>query len=563
MRSKAFGVTAMAFCIQMSAVAYAQQTPAPSQGSDVLGAIQSQVSSIFARTNSCVVTIEDLRGIEAEDLFRMAIAGRRRGLRHQTIDAFNRKSEAELRLYLLNKSIKPSPSAVASAQKAIQAIDSEIDTLKADITRMPQASRTRVDVWQGHLDALTAEKAKVDAEITQLGPTLKPGGTHAVQLQHARTFLQTQVQTVQAELAVYRQKFEAEGGNRFEVPKVGAGFSIGEGLVVTTADVLDGMSEPIIITSDGSRLRSQIVGMDNETNIGMVRLVAATQLATLNLANSDTVTTGNFAICIGSQPGSFNTVALNTVAAIRSEGMFSGRRFYPRLFQVSGASAAGISGSPILNSAGEVVGMIVAAPMADNRPGGPFAFQPNSGTALGGPGPGGPGIDRGASPGQGTPNRGRGPGNINPGIGFGPDFRFGVPSAAYALPTNNMKPVLEDLKAGKKVEHCWIGMSVVAHLSHDTSNGKIDLVRNVVVSAIYPDSPAQKVGVRTGDQVLSINGRPVKDEVDVRIVSMLSRPGDPLTIELMRPAGQASSKLTLSGFISLRPTTIPRPMETH
>jgi len=69
--------------------------------------------------------------------------------------------------------------------------------------------------------------------------------------------------------------------------------------------------------------------------------------------------------------------------------------------------------------------------------------------------------------------------------------------------------------------------------------------------------------VQKGDQILSINDRPIRDEVDVRIISMTARPGDPLTIVLLRPGTSGLAKLTLKSKADLRPAVFPRPITSR
>ena len=529
------------------------QTSQPVQAAaslDVLSQIQGQVAAIVTRTTGGIVTIEDLRGIELEDAWRVAIAGRRRGLRHQAIDALNRKADAELQVYVLQHTGKSGSATYTEAVKTQKLVAAEWTILQAEIVKTQEPTRTRGDIEQGHLEALTGRRTKIDAEITQLTPVMKPTGSRLAPLLAARTILNSQIAAVQADLTADRHKMDSDPSTRVEIPKVGSGFCIGQGYIVTTADVLDGMSEPIVITNDGSRIRSRIVGMDNETNVGLLQVASSTDMPALMLANSDLVLPGHFAISIGNQSGNVNAVALDTISGIKVDGMFSGRRFYPKLLQISGSIAAGNSGAPLLNADGQVIGIVVAMPMADMNIGAfPFPQPP---------------FQRAPSPGP-PPHNGRDaerPGG-RPDPGNGNQLRSAIFGAGYAMPINSARPILADLEAGKRVQHCWIGVSVSAQLDHDLKNDRLNLVRTVIVNGVYPDSPALKAGVQKGDQILSINDRPIRDEVDVRIISMTARPGDPLTIVLLRPGTSGLAKLTLKSKADLRPAVFPRPITSR
>ena len=420
-----------------------------------------------------------------------------------------------------------------------------MESLKIELAKSIDAARLRVEIDNGHLRWLTDKRTHLEDEISLLGKSMKSTAPRMAPLLATRAAMNTQVSETEATLASDQQKLGADPMMRTDIPKAGTGFSIGDGYVVTTADVLEGMSEPIVVTTNGARIRTRIVGVDNETNIGVLHLNADVSLPALLLGDSNAVAVGNFAICIGNQSGSQNAVSLNTVSGIRSDGMFSGRRFYPRLLQIAGTIAAGNSGAPLMNSRGDVIGMVVAVPVSEWTP---TSFPANS--------PPQPPVQPpfGQPPARDN-HRGGEHGNPPPG-NF---YRSTVTNAAYAVPINCARPIVEDLRSGKPALHCWIGISVTTLVKPDYNDKTLDLDRMVTVNAVFPDSPALKAGVQKGDQIISINGRPIHEDVDVRIESMLSRPGDAITIILNRLNGQKLEPMTLHATADLRPTTFPRP----
>ena len=151
-----------------------------------------------------------------------------------------------------------------------------------------------------------------------------------------------------------------------EPPKVGSGFSFGDGFIVTTADVLSGMKNPMVMTEDGRRFRATVSGIDPEMNIGLLKLSSKTTLPGLRLGQSSKLYPGHFAISIGNQFGHINSVALTLVAGIRDDGVPADGHFYPGLIQISGTVGVGTSGAPILNARGEVVGTVRNDTSAEN-----------------------------------------------------------------------------------------------------------------------------------------------------------------------------------------------------
>ena len=150
--------------------------------------------------------------------------------------------------------------------------------------------------------------------------------------------------------------------------KTGSGFSIGDGYIVTTADVLDGMANPLVTTDGGTQVRAQIMGVNKEWNIGLLKLLAKVNLPALKLGNSAKVAVGHFAISVGQQSGQANSVALLLVGGLRTDGVSAGGHFYPELIQIAGTVGEGISGAPLVNSRGEVIGIMAGVPAAPLSP---------------------------------------------------------------------------------------------------------------------------------------------------------------------------------------------------
>ena len=522
----------------------------------ILGQIETQVAGIASRNSRGVVTIEDFHSIEQEDNWKAAFSTRRRGLRHQLVDALSRKADADLQIAVLNKTGKSTGAAMSAVVKTRAAVVLEIDSLRADMAKNPDVARMNVDVDQGLLDVLNARKAKLDVEAEQLSAVHKANSAAMVPVAAARAALAALCSEVQSQLTSDRAKLQSQA-THFDIPRIGTGFSIGDGLILTTADVLDGMSEPVIITETGERMRTRVLGVDNETNIGLLHVNSELSLPALLLGNSALVAPGHFAVCIGNQAGSTNSVALSTISGVRTDGIFSGRRFYPSLLQISGPVVPGNSGAPVLNSSGQVIGMVVAVPVSDWTPSALSSFGGPRGAQASNTPPGPGGAERSVAARTASDNT-QGGQNRPVGMPGLPFFRSSAAAAGYAMPIDAARPIIADFKAGKPAQHCWIGVSVSSQFSHSALPDRLDLIRTVTVNGLYPDSPAHKAGVQLGDQIVSINGRPTREEVDVRIVSMQSRPGDSIQIELLR--GPAHTRVVINAQAEIRPAKFPKPI---
>ena len=346
-----------------------------------------------------------------------------------------------------------------------------------------------------------------------------------------------------------------------EPPKVGSGFSIGDGYIVTTADVLSGMKNPMVLTEDGRRIHATISGIDAEMNIGVIKLMSKTSLPGLKLGRSSLLYPGHFAISIGNQYGHVNAVALTLVAGIRDDGVPGGEHFYPGLIQIAGTVGVGTSGAPILNVRGEVVGMIAGIPFGDWTMSAFPNARPGAG-AIPGPPPGvGPphGVADVALPGSQAGQDPAAPGAGNNGDPVKPDSRVvymrpPVTSAGFAVPIDDMKPVLAGLRQGKLI-HCWLGVDMKEKREKEESDGIVTWKRSVFVSTVYPNSPASAAGFQTGDILSSVNGRSIGRVANVRAALLRAQPGDAMEVRVERKG----VRQTVNARLVARPDAAPAP----
>jgi serine protease Do len=281
-------------------------------------------------------------------------------------------------------------------------------------------------------------------------------------------------------------------------PKSGTGFCVAEGYVVTTADVLEGMMNPLVVTDSGARYRARVVKIDPELNIGLLRLPEKSGVPELPLGESASVLPGHFAITIGNQSGHINAVGLATIASIRAEGTFTGARFYPRLMQIAGTVGAGSSGSPLLNTRGEIIGMLAAAPAPTPVESGP---REKTGSAA----------------------------EIPPRL-----VRQPVTSAGFAIPIDDLKPVIREMRTAKFYARAWVGLDLreVGRVEPDAMTVRV--VRTLHVEGVYPESPAAKAGLKKGDVIVRMNGREIGTLGDFRTVLVGLRYNTPLKVEVLR-----------------------------
>ena len=332
-------------------------------------------------------------------------------------------------------------------------------------------------------------------------------------------------------------------------PKAGSGFSIGDGYVVTTADVVEGMHRPLVIADDGTRIRAKIVGVDLELNLGLLKLPTKAGLPALKMGDSDTLAVGHFAISIGNQAGHANSVALTMVAGVRSDGTHTGEHFYPALIQIAGTIGAGTSGAPLLNARGEVVGVIAGAPAGEwtetqiyteqpfnPLPGGRAGTLPPDAPRLRNPQPE-PRADE-SRQGRGKDlflfGQGQAPAEQNGPLAMRVFLRPPVTGTGFAIPINDLRFSIKELIANGKIVHIWVGVDLKNDRKVEDEDDIIKMKRYVRIRGIYPDSPAQKAGLQPGDILTGLNARPVTTMTEVRATFMRLHPADILAVTVLR-----------------------------
>ncbi len=350
--------------------------------------------------------------------------------------------------------------------------------------------------------------------------------------------------------------------------KTGSGFSIGEGYVVTTADVLEGMQTPVVVTDDGTRIKAEVVGLDSELNVGLLKLPSEAKLPYVRWGDSSKVQVGHFTISIGNQSGRNNSAALNLVSGLRTDGTVAGNHFYPGLIQVAGTVGAGTSGAPLINVRGEVVGVLAAVPTADlswdrtersagsNLPDGARIELRHRATAA-------PVVrparrrTREVDPEEGSTEPDHAPQPAQPAIPIPPSlmiFRPTVASAGYAIPINEVRQAVEEIRSGGTKARGWIGI-VPRDEPYPVKVGDITYIRRrVVVDDVVQDSPACRAGIQGGDVLISIEGRPVENATQIRSISSRLQPGSHLPVVIKR--GNATETLVLN--IDVRPQVVKK-----
>lgn len=228
------------------------------------------------------------------------------------------------------------------------------------------------------------------------------------------------------------------------------------GYIVTNAHVVDNADEISVLLSDGRELEAKKLGEDKDTDIALLQ-VKAKNLVDVKLADSDELRVGDFVVAIGNPFGIGQTVTSGIVSAL-SRSSTLGINALENYIQTDAAINRGNSGGALVNLRGELVGINTAI------------VAPTGG---------------------------------NVGIGF-------------AIPSNMMKSLVDQLVQFGEVRRGLLGITGGNVDSGLAEAMELSVSKGAYVSQVAPDSAAEKGGLKPGDVIVSLNGRPVSSFSELR-----------------------------------------------
>ena len=279
---------------------------------------------------------------------------------------------------------------------------------------------------------------------------------------------------------------------------LGSGFIIDDdGHILTNEHVIRGADEIEVTLADGRKLKGVVKGFDTAADLALLK-VEAEDLPTITMGDSERVRTGEWTLAIGN-PFAFGvftnnpmpTVTVGVVSAVHrtlSRAGIAGR-YYGDLIQTDAAINPGNSGGPLVNLAGEVIGINAAI------------ISPSGASA---------------------------------GIGF-------------AIPVNRAKDILPYLKEGKVHRKGWLGVAIQGINSETAARLGLPDTIGVLVRSVLENSPAEESGLKEGDVIRTYNGADVysTDDLIWRVTHTL--PGAAATLVVVRAGAEIGVEVRI-GF---------------
>jgi len=319
-----------------------------------------------------------------------------------------------------------------------------------------------------------------------------PSSTHATGLSSDETnnidiYKSSHLATVNITSTVYRRTIFME---IYPSKDQGSGFLISsDGKILTNNHVVANERQLEVTLSDQSRYKAQLLSRDEANDLALLQITPRAKLPSLRLGDSDALQVGQKVLAIGNPFGLEGTLTTGIVSSLGRSIRGENERTLEGLIQTDAAINPGNSGGPLMDSAGNVVGINTAI------------LGPNGG---------------------------------NIGIGF-------------AMPINRAKLMLDDYQAGRKRPK--LGVSVVPIAGDYADALRLPTQGGLLIQEVDADSAAARAGLRGGrqevqignaevlvggDLIMSIDGKPVDRDDAISRALATKRTGDTLELTIFR-----------------------------
>jgi len=334
------------------------------------------------------------------------------------------------------------------------------------------------------------ERAPIPATVSASRRT--PIVTVAHDVGPAVVNIQTESTIRRREVDPFFDPFGVFGGRdrSYTSQSLGSGFVwSSEGIIVTNNHVVEGASRITVNFSDGTQVPAKLIGVDPDSDVAVLR-VDAKKLLAAPIGTSSDLLIGETVIAVGNPFGLSGTVTTGVVSALgRSVPSKEAGRTFTDFIQTDASINPGNSGGPLLNIEGRVIGintMIYANAQ---------------------------------------------------GIGF-------------AIPVDRAKKVIQDILRYGQVHSAWIGAVTATITPEEARRTGLRASRGALVARVIPGSPAQSAGLKAGDIITAVAGKPVDSREAFSTYTATVPSGQPLPLTISRDGSTQS--------ISVRPSEAPR-----
>jgi serine protease Do len=274
---------------------------------------------------------------------------------------------------------------------------------------------------------------------------------------------------------------------------LGSGFVVDtKGYVLTNRHVVDGADQVQVALANGHHYKAKVVGEDARTDIALLKIEPHEALTALPLGDSDGTEVGEWVMAVGNPFGLGGNSVTVGVVSFKGRTLDLSTHGTPiDMIQTDAAINPGNSGGPLINARGEAVGINTLI-----MTGGAQQYS---------------------------------------GVGF-------------AVPINVAREILPQLRETGHVVRGWLGVQIQGVDEDLAKNLKMSDTRGAIVSNVTPGSPADEAGLKPGDVVRGLDGKPVETSSDLssRVASL--GPGGRGALDVVRDGAEKTIHVTLGTF---------------
>ncbi|CNE50091.1 protease [Yersinia nurmii] len=258
-----------------------------------------------------------------------------------------------------------------------------------------------------------------------------------------------------------------------------------KGYVLTNNHVINNADKIRVQLNDGREYDAKLLGRDEQTDIALLQITDAKNLKAIPMADSDNLRVGDFAVAVGNPFGLGQTATSGIISALGRSGL--NLEGLENFIQTDASINRGNSGGALVNLNGELIGI---------------------NTAILAPGGG------------------------NIGIGF-------------AIPSNMAQNLSQQLIEFGEVKRGILGIKGSEMTADMAKAFNIDAQRGAFVSEVMPKSAAAKAGIKAGDVLVSVDGKPINSFAELRAKVGTTGPGKTIKVGLLRDGKPLEVSVTL------------------
>ncbi|HBZ7686709.1 serine endoprotease DegQ [Klebsiella pneumoniae] len=256
-----------------------------------------------------------------------------------------------------------------------------------------------------------------------------------------------------------------------------------KGYVLTNNHVINQAQKISVQLNDGREFDAKLVGSDEQSDIALLQLIKPDHLTQIAIADSDKLRVGDFAVAVGNPFGLGQTATSGIISALGRSGL--NLEGLENFIQTDASINRGNSGGALLNLNGELIGI---------------------NTAILAPGGG---------------------------------------SIGFAIPSNMAKTLADQLIQFGEIKRGLLGIKGMEMSADIAKAMNLNVQRGAFVSEVLPNSGSAKAGIKSGDVIVSLNGKPLNSFAELRSRIATTEPGTKVKLGLLRDGKPVDVEVTL------------------